>query len=169
MTAPVRSSKEGTVSSEAAREILVRGAHALARSDPLETRLEMLLAVIAEQLDVESAVIVVVDGPDRLGIIASTGLADPAVAGLAEALRNPRHPIARTVGDPVPSFDVLPTNPGGPALRSHLPLTVTRAGSDTVLGVLALAHHRPLDPGSRQLLEAAADLAAVAVERRRAS
>ncbi|HLQ49484.1 MAG TPA: GAF domain-containing protein, partial [Candidatus Dormibacteraeota bacterium] len=69
------------------------------------------------------------------------------------------------VGDPGPSFDVLPTAPGGPALRSHLPLAVARGGSDTVLGVLALAHHRPLDAESRQLLEAAADLAAIAIER----
>ena len=155
------------MSSEAAREILVQGARALARADPLPSSLDILLGVIAAQLDVESAVIVVVEGPAGLKIIASVGLPDPAVAGLAEALRNPAHPIARTVGDPVPSFDVLPTNPGGPALRSHLPLTVTRGGSDTVFGVLALAHHRPLDAGSRQLLEATADLAAVAVERDR--
>jgi len=152
------------VSSEAAREILVRGARAIAHSDPGQA-LDSLLAVIAEQLDVESAVIVVVDAPERLRIVASTGLAEPAIAGLAEALRNPAHPIARTVGDPGPSFDVLPTAPGGPALRSHLPLAVTRGGSETVLGVLALAHHRPLDAESRELLQAAADLAAIAIER----
>jgi GAF domain-containing protein len=152
------------VSSEAAREILVRGARAVARSDPGQG-LDGLLAVIAEQLDVESAVIVVVDAPERLRIVASTGLAEPAIAGLAEALRNPAHPIARTVGDSGPSFDVLPTAPGGPALRSHLPLAVARGGSDTVLGVLALAHHRPLDAESRELLQAAADLAALAIER----
>jgi GAF domain-containing protein len=153
------------VSSEAAQEILVRGARALAHSDSDGSSLDSLLAVLAEQLDVESAVVVVVDGPDRLRIVASSGLPEPTIAALGEALRNPAHPIARTVGDPVPSFDVLPTAPGGPALRSHLPLMVTRKGSDTVLGVLALAHHRPLDAGSRQLLEATADLAAVAVER----
>ena len=153
------------MSSQAAREILVRGARAIARSDPGQG-LDDLLAVIAEQLDVESAVIViVVDAPERLSIVASTGLAEPAIAGLAEALRNPAHPIARTVGDPGPSFDVLPTAPGGPALRSHLPLAVARGGSETVLGVLALAHHRPLDAESRELLQAAADLAAIAIER----
>jgi hypothetical protein len=153
------------VSSEAARQILVLGARALAHADSLRPSLDVLLGVVAAQLDVESAVIVVVEGPDRLRIVAAVGLADPVVAGLSDALRNPAHPIVRTVGDPVSSFDVLPTNPGGPALRSHLPLTVTRDGADAVLGVLALAHHRPLDAGSRQLLEATADLAAVAVER----
>jgi hypothetical protein len=152
------------VSSEAAREILVHGARVTAHSEPGQG-LDELLAVIAEQLDVESAVIVVVDGPDRLRIVASTGLAEPVTAGLAEAIRNPAHPIARTIGEPVPSFDVLPTAPGGPALRSHLPLAVARGGTETVLGVLALAHHQPLDAESRELVEAAADLAAVAVER----
>jgi GAF domain-containing protein len=157
------------VSSDAAREILVRGARALARSDPGRPGLDDLLAVIAEQLDIESAVIVVADGSGHLAIVASVELEDPAIAGLTEALRNPGHPIARTVADPVPSFDVLPSVPGGPALRSHLPLTVTRDGTSTVLGVLALAHQRPLGPEPRQLLEAAADLAALAVERGRPS
>jgi GAF domain-containing protein len=100
-------------------------------------------------------------------MVAWTGLPEPALAGLAEALRNPGHPIARTVREPISTFDVLPTVPGGPALRSHLPLTVTRNGAETVLGVLALAHHRPLGPDARLLIQAAADLAAVAVERKR--
>lgn len=163
------SQKEGGVSSEAAQEILVRGARAVAHSDSLGAGLQALLAVVGEQLDVESAVIVAVGGPDQLRIVASTGLSDPDVAGLAEALRNPNHPIARTMADPVPAFDVLPTVPGGPALRSHLPVAITRDGSDTVLGVLALAHHRPQDAGSRLMLEAVADLAAVVIERHAAA
>ena len=64
-----------------------------------------------------------------------------------------------------PTFDVLPTAPGGPALRSHLPLVVTRGGTDSVLGVLALAHDVPIDPAMRPVLQAVADLAAVAIER----
>ena len=54
--------------------------------------------------------------------------------------------------------------PGGPALRSHVPLVVTQDGTETVLGVLALAHDRWLD-GERAGIQAAADLAAVALER----
>ena len=53
----------------------------------------------------------------------------------------------------------------GPKLRSHLPLIVTRGGTETVLGVLALAHEDPIDAEDRPLLEALADLAAVAIER----
>jgi hypothetical protein len=43
-----------------------------------------------------------------------------------------------------PSFDVAPMNPGGPALRSHIPL-----GG---LGVLALAHEVSLSPQDRSAL-----------------
>jgi GAF domain-containing protein len=160
---------ELTVSSEAAREILIGGARALAHADSLVSSLDSILGVLAERLDVESAVVVVAEAPDRLAIVASAGLEGPAIAGLADALRNPGHPIARTFGDPVVSFDVLPSVAGGPALRSHLPLTVTRNGTDTVLGVLALAHDRPMEADSRGLIQAAADLAAVAVERHRRS
>jgi hypothetical protein len=153
------------LSSAAAQEILVRGAHALAHADPLGSRLEILLAVITEQLDVESAAIIMADpSPDHLVIVASIGLGETAIAGLTEALRDPGHPIAKTLADGISTFDALPTRPGGPALRSHLPLIVTRAGSDRVIGVLALAHHGPLDADARQSLQAAADLAAVAME-----
>ena len=131
----------------------------------LAASLGSILGVLAERLDIESAVVVVAEPPDRLAIVASVGLEGPAIAGLADALRNPRHPIARTFVDPVVSFDVLPSVAGGPALRSHLPLTVARNGTDTVLGVLALAHDRPTEADTRVLIEAAAHLAAVAVER----
>jgi GAF domain-containing protein len=154
-----------SVSADAAREILVRGSRALARSQDLATALGLLLDVAAAQVGVESAVVVVVDAPDRLRIVASTGLPDAARLALAEAIRNPEHPIARTIREPVPAFDVLPTAAGGPALRSHLPLIVVRGGPDSVVGVLALAHHRPLGDEARLLLEATADLAATAVER----
>jgi hypothetical protein len=68
------------------------------------------------------------------------------------------------VREPSPTFDVQPTVPGGPALRSHLPLIIATEGADAVLGVLALAHHDPLDAEARLLLEATANLAAVAVQ-----
>jgi GAF domain-containing protein len=156
------------VSNAAAREILIAGARALAHSDGLEPSLQILLASLGEQLDAESAVIMIVtEEPDHLAIVASIGLGEAAIAGLAAAVRDPGHPIARTVATPVSSFDVSPTRPGGPALRSHLPLIVRRGGSDVVLGVLALAHDRPIDPAMRLLVQASADLAAVAIDGRR--
>jgi hypothetical protein len=158
-------SEESTLSNAAAQEILSAGARALAHADGLEPSLRILLSSLADQLGVESAVIMIVTNqPDRLEIAASIGLADAAIAGLAAAVRDPGHPIARTVTTPVSSFNGSPTRPGGPALRSHLPLIVTRGGSDIVLGVLALAHDRPIDPEMRPLVQAGADLAAVAIE-----
>ena len=78
----------------------------------------------------------------------SVGLGHEASARLADAVASPGHPIVRTMADPVPSFNVLPTAPGGPALRTHLPLIVTRGGAGMVLGVLALAHDRRSSPRS---------------------
>ena len=156
------------MSDDAAREILVVGARALAHPDAPESVLRLLRVSIAGELDVESAAILVPDeAREHLEIAASVGLPQAAVAGLASAVRNPDHPIARTFAAPVASFDVLPTAPGGPALRTHVPLVVTRGGVEIVLGVLALAYERPIDAGRRPILQAGADLAAVAIERNR--
>ncbi|MFI5260919.1 MAG: hypothetical protein ACHQZR_00025 [Candidatus Limnocylindrales bacterium] len=152
--------------SDKAQEILVTSARALAQADGLVPTLRALLDAIAEPLGIASAAIVVADARSgHLRIAASFGLGQDAEAGLAAAIGNPGHPIARTVANPVATFDVQPTAPGGPALRSHLPLTVTHDGRQRVLGVLALAHERPVEQGVRPLLQAGADLAAVAVER----
>lgn len=156
------------MSDGAASEIVVAGARALAHTDGLEPGLRVLLGAVVEQLGIESAAIFVVsERPGRLELGATFGLGDPAIAGLVAAVGNPGHPIARTLAAPVPTFDVLPTAPGGPALRSHLPLIVTRDGSDVVLGVLALAHEGSIAPAMRPLVQAVADFAAVAVERSR--
>jgi GAF domain-containing protein len=165
---------EESMSDEPARAILVAGGRALAHTAGLEASLEVLLRAITEQLDVDTAVIVASgeDGhggsaTDELRIVAAVGLGEPAATGLTEAMRKPQHPIRRTAASPTTTIDVPPTQPGGPALRSHVPLTVTRAGSVVVLGVLALAHQDPLGAASQPILEAAADLAAVAMERER--
>ena len=156
------------MSDDAAREILVVGAHALAHADADASVLALLLGSIAGELDVESAAILVPDAArEHLEIAASVGLPEAAIAGLVSAVRNPGHPIARTFATPIATFDVLPTAPGGPALRTHVPLVVTRRGVEIVIGVLALAHERPIDTGLRPLLRAGADLAAVAIERGR--
>jgi GAF domain-containing protein len=145
------------------REILLAGSRAVAHVDGLEPSLQVLIDAIGAETDVASAAIVI-DGNLGLEIVATFGLDDANRAGLAEAIQRPGHPIARTFGDATPTFDVQPTVPGGPALRSHLPLTVTRGGTDRTFGVLALAHDRPTDAELRPVLQAAADLAAVAIE-----
>ena len=64
-----------------------------------------------------------------------------------------------------PTYDVAPMNPGGPRLRSHLPLIVTRGRTPRVLGVLALAHDDEIAPEAKPVIGAAADLAAARIER----
>jgi hypothetical protein len=146
--------------------ILIDCARALARGDGLEQTLRTMLDAIAGPLAVGSAAVVVPGrGSESPEIVASIGLDDAAAAGLTEAMRRPVHPVTRTFSDPVPTYDVTPMNPGGPALRSHLPLVVRRDGVDYVAGVLALAYDRPIDPATRPTLEAVADLAAVAIDR----
>jgi hypothetical protein len=158
------------VSEPAAREILLAGGRAVAHVDGLQASLQVLIDAIAEPLGIASAAIVIADRSGAgLEIVAAFGLDDAAAAGLDEAIRRPGHPIARTFAEPVPTFDVLPMNPGGPALRSHLPLFVTRGGTDSVLGVLALAHDQPIEPETHLILEAAADLAAATIERHQAA
>ena len=152
------------MSDNAAREILLVGARALAHTEGLRPRLQILVDAIAHGCEADSAAIVVAGADGVLEIVATFGLDEAATAGLAGAIQRPTHPIARTFGSPTPTFDVLPTVPGGPALRSHVPLVVSRGGRDTVLGVLALAHDHPLDPELRPILHAAAELAAVAIE-----
>jgi GAF domain-containing protein len=158
------------VSDAAAREILIAGARALAHEDDLQAGLQSLVDAIAEPLDIASAAIVITDRAGTgLEIVATFGLDDLAISALDGAIQNPNHPIARTFAAPTPTFDVRPMNPGGPALRSHLPLIMTRGGTDSVLGVLALAHEQPIEPETRPILEAVADLAALAIERRRSA
>jgi GAF domain-containing protein len=154
------------MSDVAAREILLAGGRVVAHVDGLQASLQILIDAIAESLGIASAAIVIADRSGTgLEIVATFGLDDAATAGLDEAIRLPTHPIARTFAEPASTFDVRPVNPGGPALRSHLPLFVTRGGTDNVLGVLALAHDHPIEPDTQPILEAAADLAAATIER----
>jgi hypothetical protein len=104
---------------------------------------------------VESAAIFVAGASGGLELDASIGVVGPALERLVEAVRNPGHPIARTMADGVASFDVAPMAPGGPALRSHLPLQIGAAdpASRRVIGVLALAHDHPLDAEARASLQ----------------
>ena len=94
------------------------------------------------------------DDPLTLG--GAAGISGPPLDGLVAAVANPAHPIRRSASDPGATFDVQPMNPGGPALRSHLPI---RTADGRTLGVLAVAHDAPLTAEARTALErVAADL-----------
>jgi hypothetical protein len=91
------------------------------------------------------------DGALTLG--GAAGISGPPLDGLVAAVADPAHPIRRSVSDPAATFDVQPMNPGGPALRSHLPI---RTAGGRTLGVLAVAHDEPLTAEARAALEAVA-------------
>lgn len=149
----------------AAREVLRAGASGLVGEDGLEIRLRTLLDAIARPLGIASAAIVVRDGAGSgLQVVAGSGLDEAATAGLTEAMKRPTHPVTMTFEASAPTYDVAPINPGGPALRSHLPLVVTRGGTARALGVLALAHDSSIDPEAKSVIEAAAGLAAVMID-----
>ena len=91
---------------------------------------------------------------DGLALGGAAGISGPPLDGLVAAVADPAHPIRRAMGDPEATFDVRPMNPGGPALRSHLPI---RKPDGTTLGVVAVAHDRPLGAEARAALTALAD------------
>jgi GAF domain-containing protein len=154
------------MTTDGSQEVLVAAARALAHEDDLGSTLSAMLEAVALAFGIGSAAIVAKRRQGaELEIVAAYGLDERAAAGLSAAIAHPTHPIARTFAGPAPTYDVAPINPGGPALRSHLPLIVRRGGMETVLGVLALAHDHPTDESARPILEAVADLAAVAIER----
>ncbi|HEY4189627.1 MAG TPA: hypothetical protein VGM28_04325 [Candidatus Limnocylindrales bacterium] len=149
------------MSPEPADELLAVAARCLAREEGRDAILTSLIAGVVDRLDIGSAAIVVIE-PEGLRIAATAGLPEAAANGLAAAILNSDHPVARTAADGIAAYDVLPMAPGGPALRSHVPLVARVDGGDRILGVLAVAHDAPMTPNA-PLLEAIADLAAVAV------
>ena len=102
----------------------------------------------------------VAPGSSDLELAAAAGVEGPPLDGLVAAVRNPAHPVTRALSDAEPSFDVRPMAPGGPALRSHIPLRPSAGEGTTAIGVLAVAHELPMSEGDRRLLVALVDRAA---------
>jgi hypothetical protein len=120
-------------------------------------------SAIAE-VGVESAAIFLLrPGSTHLELAAAAGVEGSALERLVAAVRDPAHPIRRTV-DQGPTFDVRPVNPGGPALRSHLQLLGQQRAGRSVVGVLALAHDRSLSAEVREALERLAHAAAGSID-----
>jgi hypothetical protein len=127
-----------------------------------------LESVAAEALaigDVASAVIFV-DGPasGALDLAAAAGIDGPPLDGLVAAVQSPEHPVNRAFDDAAATFDVRPINPGGPALRSHLPIRQPARSGSRAVGVLAVAHERHTTDADRRRLGDLADRAAAALE-----
>ena len=132
---------------------------------PSDVELE---SVVAEALgigDVASAVIFV-DGPGSgsLELAAASGIDGVPLERLVAAVQSPEHPVNRAFDDAAATFDVRPINPGGPALRSHLPIRQPDGVGLRAIGVLAVAHERHTTDADRRRLQDLADRAAAALE-----
>lgn len=108
-----------------------------------------------------AAIFVARRGADALELGGAAGVSGPALDRLVDAVRDPRHPIARTQAEAIAAYDVVPMAPGGPALRSHVPLLRdASAGVVRSLGVLAVAHDEPVSAEVRdRLVELASEAA----------
>jgi hypothetical protein len=133
--------------------------------DPVATTMdEVVRDATAGGTIASAAIFVVAPGMTALRLQAAAGIEGRALEGLTAAVAHPDHPVARSFNDRAPTFDVLPVNPGGPRLRSHLPLVAVRNATASVVGVLAVAHDEPLGDEERTrligLAQRAADAAA---------
>lgn len=121
--------------------------------------LDSVAAQALEQTGSASAAIFVRDANGDLRLAGVAGISGAPLDGLVSAVRDPKHPVTRTALDGQVGFDVKPIAPGGPALRSHVPL-LDPASRERTIGVLALAHQLPLTPEQRKAAMELADDAA---------
>lgn len=135
-------------------------------ADAAETDLQDIVrsAVASEAIE-SAALFIATPGSPTLELAAAAGIEGAALDGLIGAVLDPAHPINRSMADDGPTFDVRPSAPGGPALRSHLPLVGVRNGHSAAMGVLAVSHEGALNAKERQILMGLAEAAAVSIER----
>ena len=121
---------------------------------------EIARSAIAIDGIASAAIFVLRPGSPDLELAGAAGIEGPPLAGLIAAVRNPEHPIKRSLADDGPTFNVQPMAPGGPALRSHLPLLAQRDGRRVAVGVLAVAHEARLTADAERELGGLARAAA---------
>lgn len=145
---------------------------ALARGADLDGGLAGLLARTADAVGARLGAIFVRDpDADGLHLAAAIGFppgAEPAFE--AEVNGGPTHPISAAARDGRAVIGRLGVRPDGAAMTgADLPLVVGADGVDRVLGVVSFGWdgERTIDDRSRDLLAAAAALAALAVDRAR--
>jgi len=125
----------------------------------VDHNLDSVAAQALEQTGSASAAIFVRDANGDLRLAGVAGISGAPLDALVSAVRDPNHPVTRTALDGQAGFDVTPIAPGGPSLRTHIPLRDPAAPTETI-GVLALAHQVPLKPDQRKSAIHVADEAA---------
>lgn len=142
-------------------DLLAQAAATLATSDDLDTTVARLLEIGAAALDAPFAAVTLQD-PDRaeLQLAVAIGPEAAARADFETTVGGPDGPVAATAADRVARM--------GDGLV-HLPLVVSRAGIEQLVGVLTLARAGDGEPSEdeRGVLGAISALIAVAVDRAR--
>jgi diguanylate cyclase (GGDEF)-like protein len=155
------------------RASLIDAIDGVALGGDLETALDRVLSSALRALGSKMGAIFIQD-PDRPGLqrVASHGFSETALAQLAEEVIDPTHPFAAAALGRAATFEREATMPDGrPFVSAYLPLIVSSAGVEVVVGSIGLGWPAPhtLDAAGRELLTALASLASVAVDRARLS
>lgn len=141
--------------------VLSTGARALARGADLDATLGAVLGAAIDAVGASSGAVFLQD-PDRPGLTlaGAIGVADADLPGLQAAAADPSSPVTATARSRTAAFA-----PG----RTDLPLSVSREGVELTQGVVSFTWLDVSTPGdtARALVQAAADLIAVAVDRAR--
>ena len=160
---------------------LAAAIRAIARSESLDTALDIVLRGIADDLGARLALIVATDEDrSQRHVLRSLGLAEGDIAIIESDATDPTDPLAVAAAEQrvVQTIAASAGGRGGPSAvaltdrlglaRLHaLPLVVGRGGIDHVVGVLAVGWtaEAPAAHGSHGLIDALADLAALAIDR----
>jgi diguanylate cyclase (GGDEF)-like protein len=168
--APTRN--QGDLSSmDRSTNTLAASAAALAHGGDLDQTLATLLGAAAGATDAAMAAAFLED-PDRPGLqlTASLGMSAEADRSFEAAVNDEGHPVAIAARELTASFGTTNASAEGKQLvDALLPLVVRHDGVDLGVGVLTFAWPAPhaLNEADRAILQAIADLAAVAVDRAR--
>ena len=150
---------------------LIAAITAVAGAGDLETALDGLVTAAASALGASMGAVLVQD-PDRPGLqpVATHGFDEAAAARLADDVADPSHPFAVAALGRRATFDREATMPDGSSfVGAYLPLVLSTGGVEEVVGSIGFGWPSPhtLDDGARELLNAFASLASIAVDRAR--
>ena len=162
---------------------LAAAIRAIARSESLDAALDVVLRSIVDDLGATLALIVATDEDrSQRHVLRSLGLAEGDIATIESDAADAADPLAVAAAEQriVETIAAGTGGPGGPSAaaltdrlglaRLHaLPLVVGRGAIDHVVGVLAVGWtaEAPAAHGSPGLVDALADLAALAIDRSR--
>jgi diguanylate cyclase (GGDEF)-like protein len=145
--------------------------HGVAGAGDLQAALDAILSASVEALEPAMGAILVQD-PDRPGLqpVAAHGFDEAGIAQLSSDVTDPAHPFAAAALGRAATFDrEAAMADGSTFVGAYLPLIVSSGGVQVVVGSMGLGWTAPrtVSADERELLEAFAALASIAVDRAR--